>query len=139
MLAVLNRLKDNDTKQTLGHFLLYDGIKKPFQCKSLELPDRDNQRSISRIPSGWYNCELRWSKKFSWHFHVTDVKDRSWILIHIGNRYDQIRGCILLGNDYVDINGDGHLDVTSSGKTIRKLLKIAPNNFKLLINDLDNK
>lgn len=137
MIAVLNRLIDNDHKQSLGHFTLYDGINNVFNCKSLELPDKGNKRNISRIPSGWYNCELRWSQKFKWHFHVTDVQDRSWILIHIGNTYKEIRGCILLGSNFVDINNDGHLDVTSSGSTIKKLLKVEPKKFKLLINDLD--
>lgn len=137
MIAVINRLKDNDSKQTLGHFILYDGIKKVFECKSLELPDRDNQRSVSRIKAKIYKVELRWSKKYGWHFHVKDVEGRSWILIHFGNYYTDIRGCILLGNSFVDINSDGHLDVTSSKNTIRKLLKIAPKKFNLLINDLD--
>ncbi|WP_299129390.1 DUF5675 family protein [uncultured Winogradskyella sp.] len=135
--GVLNRLYDNDHKQTLGHFILYDGINIIFECKSLELPNRNNQRNISRINAKWYQCELRYSKKYSWHFHVLDVEGRSWILIHFGNYYTDIRGCILLGNDYVDINGDGHLDVTSSRKTIRRLLEVAPKRFNLLINDLD--
>ena len=137
MEAVINRLKDNDEKQTLGHFIMYDGINMAFDCKSLELPDKGNQKSISRIPLGKYICELRWSSKFSWHFHVTDVDSRSWILIHIGNYYTQIRGCILLGSDFLDINKDGHLDVTSSGKTLKRLLKIAPKEFNLTIIDLD--
>jgi hypothetical protein len=138
MSAVINRLKDNDEKQTLGHFTLYNGINKVFECKSLELPDKGNKRNISRIPSGYYNCELRWSIKYGWHFHVTDVEQRSWILIHLGNYYTDIRGCIILGKNYIDINGDGHLDVTSSRKTMKKLLRVAPRKFKLLINDLDN-
>ena len=137
MEAVINRLKDNDHKQTLGHFLLYDGIDVALDCKSLELPDKGNKRDISRIPAGQYICKFRWSSKFGWHFHVTDVKDRSWILIHIGNYYTQIQGCILLGSNYYDINGDGHLDVTSSGKTLKRLLRIAPREFRLTINDLD--
>lgn len=137
MYAVLNRLVDGDHKQTLGHFILYEGINVKLECKSLELPDRGNKNSISRIPAKMYWCELRWSSKFQWHFHVTDVNGRSWILIHIGNYYTQIRGCILLGNDYYDINKDGHLDVTSSGKTLKKLLAIVPKRFKLYINDLD--
>jgi len=137
MKAVLNRLKDNDHKQSLGHFLLYDGISKVFESKSLELPDKSNQRDISRIPAGEYVCELRWSKKYGYHFHIKDVDGRSWILIHFGNYFTDIRGCILLGNDFVDINRDGHLDVTSSKKTIARLLKVAPQSFNLKIIDLD--
>jgi len=137
MIAVLNRLKDSDERQSLGHFILYDNEKIAFECKSLELPDRSNQRNISRIPSGRYRCVLRWSKKFSWHYHVEDVENRSWILIHFGNKYTDIRGCILLGNDFVDINKDGSLDVTSSKKTMNRLLDVAPKDFIMVINDLD--
>lgn len=137
MIAVLNRLNDNDHKQTLGHFLLYDGIENRFECKALELPDKGNQRRISRIMAGWYDCDLRWSQKYGWHFIIKNVEGRDWILIHFGNYYTQIKGCILLGNDFVDINGDGHLDVTSSRKTLKRLLKMAPRTFRLLINDLD--
>lgn len=138
MIAVLNRLKDNDVRQTLGHFILYDNENIAFECKSLELPDRENQRNISRIPQGKYRCILRWSKKFSWHYHVQDVESRLWILIHFGNYYTDIRGCILLGNDYWDINKDGSLDVTSSKKTMNRLLSVAPKDFEMVITDLDN-
>lgn len=137
MIAVINRLNDNDENQTLGHFLLYDNENLVFDCKSLELPDRSNQRNISRIPEGRYRCIVRWSKKFSWHYHVEDVDGRSWILIHFGNYYTDIRGCILLGNDFVDINKDGSLDVTSSKKTMKRLLDVAPKDFVMVINDLD--
>ena len=137
MIAVIHRLKDKDNKQSLGRFYLYDGVKDVFNCKSLELPDRSNNRNVSRIPSGKYICKLRWSKKYGWHFHVTNVKDRSWILIHFGNYYTDIRGCILLGNDFIDINRDGHLDVTSSKKTLSRLLKVAPQQFELNVIDLD--
>lgn len=137
MEAVINRLKDNDEKQTLGHFLLYDGIDLIFECKSLELPDKGNKNNISRIPAGKYICELRWSEKFSWHFHVKDVNQRTWILIHIGNYFTQIRGCILLGENYYDINKDGHLDVTSSGKTLKRLLAVTKREFTITITDLD--
>ncbi len=138
MEAVIHRLKDSDEKQSLGHFLMYDGIDLVFQCKSLELPDRGNKNNISRIPAGGYICELRWSKKYGWHFHVTDVEGRSWILIHVGNYYTQIRGCILLGASFTDINKDGHLDVTSSAKTLKRLLKVATKKFRLTIIDLDD-
>lgn len=136
--AVLNRLIDGDPKQTLGHFVGYKGIEKIFECKSLELPDKQNQNSISRIPPGWYKAVLRWSKKYGWHYHIQDVEGRLWILIHIGNYFTQIRGCILLGAGFSDINKDGHLDVYSSGKTLKRLLATMPREFDLLINDLDS-
>lgn len=137
MIAVLNRLKGSDAFQTLGHFVLYDGTEVLMQCKALELPDRNNARGISRIPPGVYDVEERWSKKYNWHFHVLDVEGRSWILIHHGNYYTQTEGCILVGKDFVDINGDGHLDVTDSRNTLINLQAKGREGFQLLVNDLD--
>lgn len=137
MIGVINRLKDNDAAQTLGHFILYNLFNVAMQCKVLELPDKENQRRISRIPAGWYTCVLRYSTTYGWHYILLDVKGRDYILIHFGNYKHNTQGCLLFGNDFVDINGDGHLDVTSSKKTMKKLLATAPKEFKLLINDLD--
>jgi hypothetical protein len=135
--AVINRLKDNDHAQTLGHWILYDDEKVIMNVKALELPDRDNKVRISRIRAGVYCCEKRWSKKYGWHYHVTDVEGRTWILIHVGNYKTDTTGCILLGSDFVDINGDGHLDITNSGNTMAQLNSLAPKTFTLVINDID--
>ena len=135
MKAVLVRLNDNDHKQTLGRFYLYDGIDQIFACRSLELPDEENQRNISRIPAGRYKVKKRKSDKFGEHFHVTEVPDRDYILIHPGNFYKQIRGCILLGQKFVDINNDGHLDVNMSRNIVNLLLEKSDNTFYLDILD----
>ncbi|WP_375587480.1 DUF5675 family protein [Flagellimonas aurea] len=135
--AVINRLPDNDETQTLGHFILYDGVKTVMDCKSLELPDRDNQRNISRVPSGKYNCTNRYSSKYGHHFLLNDVEGRSLILIHLGNYKTDTRGCILLGTRFSDIDKDGHLDVTNSRNTMARLLSFAPDGFTLHIHDLD--
>ena len=123
-------------KQTLGLLLLHDeSCKEIFSCYTLELPDKDNKKEISRIPCGDYKVVIRASKKYGPHFQVKNVKGRSFILIHAGNYFTQIRGCILVGSDVKDINGDGVLDVVSSGKTLKKLLELAPDGFDLTIID----
>lgn len=137
MYAVLNRLKDNDHAQTLGHFILYNDMDVAMQCKSLELPDLNNQIKVSRIPADIYLCQKRYSKKYGWHYIIKDVHGRTWILIHFGNYKDDTLGCILLGSDYVDINNDGHLDVTNSRNTMNLLNALAPDEFTLVINDID--
>ena len=38
-----------------------------------------------------------------------------------------------MGADVADINNDGYRDVTSSRKTLRKLLELAPEGFELEI------
>jgi hypothetical protein len=137
MYAVLNRLKDNDHAQTLGHFILYNDMDVAMQCKSLELPDLGNEVRKSRIPAGVYCCEKRYSPKYNWHYWVKDVAGRTWILIHVGNYKDDTTGCILLGQDFIDIDGDGHLDISASGKTMNLLRSMALDEFTLVINDID--
>lgn len=138
MKAVLHRLNDNTKIQSLGRLFLFDGLELPFKCVTLELPDKNNQRNISRIPAGTYKVVRRWSEKFKNHFHLLDVAGRSLILIHVGNYYTQIEGCILVGTRFTDIDKDGELDVVSSGYTMRRFLTIAPKEFELTIIDHDN-
>ncbi len=90
-----------------------------FTCKTLELADKNNQQNISCIPSGVYKVVWSFSPRFmKFTYEITGVKNRSGIRVHSGNFFTQINGCILLGNNLVDINGDKELDVINSQKTI---------------------
>lgn len=121
-------------KQTIGRAFVLDEEKfSLYDCYTLELPWKENERNISCIPDGEYQVEKRYSRKFGWHFHITDVEDRKWILIHAGNFYTDIRGCMLVGKDLKEINGDGIMDVTSSRDTMADLLGMLPKKFKLKI------
>jgi len=79
-----------------------------FDCKTFELPWRDNKKSISCIPSGEYKCMLRKSNRFGLTYWVTNVLNRSFILIHSGNYAGDfskgwktnVEGCILLGKEF---------------------------------------
>lgn len=132
MEATLERLHKTE-KQTLGILTLFKGGKEVFRCHTLELPWKDNKRQISCIPEGEYKVIPRESPKFKKHFHVLDVPGREYILIHPGNYYTQIRGCILPGDGLMDINNDEEQDVLNSRKTLNKLLELAPDGFKLCI------
>ena len=78
-------------------------------------------------------CKKRYSTKYKNHFHVLDVPNRSYILIHHGNYHKHTLGCILVGKTLTDINGDGYRDVTSSVATMNALNKVLPETFKLTI------
>lgn len=119
-----------DDYQTLGEFYFDD---HNFTGKTLELPDKNNERRVSRIPAGSYEVKKRESFKYGWHFHIQNVMDRDYILIHHGNYKTDILGCILVGRAHIDINRDGHLDVTSSKNTMDKLNEILPSEFFLTI------
>ena len=68
---------------------------------TLENPYLDNQRNISSIPSGQYKVRLRLARESATrdylHLLVQEVKDRSYILFHIGNTAKETRGCVLVG------------------------------------------
>lgn len=141
--AVLTRLND-DGVQTLGEFVLYDNRNETiFACKTLELPDKANRMRVSCIPPGNYECHPRISPKYGKHFRVwknkadgVDVPGRSYILIHPGNYHRHTLGCILIGQAHLDINSDGHRDVTSSKATMAMLNKVTGRRmFRMEIRD----
>tara|TARA_R100000655_G_scaffold40612_3_gene76402 strand:+ start:8236 stop:8649 length:414 start_codon:yes stop_codon:yes gene_type:complete len=132
--AVLIRL-NQDNKQSLGRFYLYNGLDEIFTCSTLELPFKENKRNISCIPTGRYLVNTRTSSKYGDHFILEDVPNRDFILIHTANYYSQLRGCIAVGEGFSDINKDDSLDVYSSKKTLQNLLKKAPEGFDLIILD----
>lgn len=76
-----------------------------FSCFTLELPWRDNQRSISCIPAGEYIVKTRQSPRFGLVFHVQNVEGRTYILFHSGNYAGDVHkgwkthseGCLLFG------------------------------------------
>lgn len=128
-LLTLTRNQD-DGVQTLGE-LEFSGMK----WNTLELSWKNNQRNISCIPKGTYNVTYTFSPKFmKFTYEIQKVPNRSGIRIHVGNYFNQIQGCILIGNGYRDINKDGRLDVinsTISIQAIEALLNKQP--FKLVI------
>ena len=125
---------------TKGELVLDGG----FKCLTLELPWKNNEKQLSCIPEGVYKVVRRHSKKYGWHLHITDVKDRSLILIHWGNYagsrnpntgYPDILGCVLVGLAYADLNGDGIPEITRSKDAFSALMKHAPDGFVLEVVD----
>lgn len=96
-----------------------------YRCKTLELPWKDNEKQISCIPEGKYPVKIRYSKKYGTHLHIQNVPNRDLILIHWGNFAGSknpksgtadIKGCILVGQTYGDISGDGIDEILESRK-----------------------
>lgn len=124
----LHRLSD-DGKQTLGELYVVEDNEIIFTTKTLELPYKDNKNQISCIPADTYTVVKRKTKdsKFRYeHLHILDVPNRKWVLVHAGNYYTDILGCILVGNQFKDINGDGLDDVLNSLLTLTVLLTYIP-------------
>ena len=131
---LITRIRQDDTTQTLGHLIVYDDVKKIFECNTLELPWKENKNRISCIPDGAYWVEKYNSAKFGSVFLFNNVKGRSMIEMHTGNYHTDILGCILPGAGLSDINQDGYLDVHTSRRTMEKLLELMPDKFTVKIN-----
>lgn len=120
--------------QTRGLLSVRENGEEVFSCVTVELPWCDNERRESCIPPGpegsskAYRLNPRSAEQsgnFDYpHIIVNGVPGRSYILFHRGNFYFQVLGCILPGQEWVDINGDGHPDVTNSTETLRRLREL---------------
>lgn len=138
---LIKRFKD-DGKQTQGLAILFDGDRQSLDFVTLEPPWLNNAIGKSCIPAGIYNVKPRWSPKYGNHFIIEGTSPREWVLFHVGNYIGSKNpktgtpdstGCILVGNAFVDLNRDGLLDISASGLTMQKLLKLAPEGFTLEI------
>jgi len=112
----------SDTYCTLGEMTLPCGYK----CHILELPWRNNKRSVSCIPAGTYKLNYRRSpivertSEFKFGYEVADVPGRSYIMIHPGNWPENTNGCLLPGQEPQDIGG--RLGVPSSRAVFTQLM-----------------
>ena len=90
-----------------------------FISYTLELAWNNNQKSISCVPRGVYDCKVRLAKDSASrnydHLILEDVPDRSYILFHRGNSAKDSKGCILTGM----MRGD---NVIYQSKTAHSLL-----------------
>ena len=104
-------------------------------CDTLENPWLDNQRNISCIPEGVYDVRLRLPRESGTrdyiHLLVKDVKDRDYILIHIGNTAKDTSGCILVGlgteQDVV------HNSTLAMDLLIKEIIHLGAENINLII------
>lgn len=111
------------TYSTLGFLTSYEADDGQYlELRTLELAWKKNRKSVSCIPAGSYKLKKRHTEKHGDHLIVQGVKNRTFILIHSGNFTRQIKGCILVGMDHVDIDHDNETDVTYSRKAMKKLM-----------------
>ena len=104
-------------------------------CDTLELPWKQNQRSISCIPAGEYDARLRLPRESATreyiHLLVKDVPNRSYILVHIGNTTADTKGCILVGQSRKQhFVGNSTL---AMDLLIKEILNLGGENIKLII------
>jgi len=77
---------------------IHNGEMSSFVCYTLELPWKENQRSISCVKGGDYEARMEFSPSFNRHLLSLENKHgREWIRFHAGNKPSHTRGCILVG------------------------------------------
>lgn len=102
---------------------------------TLELPDKQNQKNISCIPLGEYDCKVRYSPRFKrLTFHLQDVEGRTYILMHSANFAGEkekgwqshLNGCIALGKRRGKIKnkyGNSQRAVLTSRVAVREFME----------------
>jgi len=137
------RIKRPEGWQNMPQIIGSFQIKGQEICKTLELPWKNNARSISCIPLGTYNVtkeppipanDIHGRKERPyWHFRFHNVPGRSGVLIHKITYVSGLKGCVGTGFATKDLNGDGLPDMIRSGDALAELVKVLPDQFKLTI------
>jgi hypothetical protein len=125
-------IRDTLTEQSTMGKLFLNG--EQF-CDTLELPWKENQRSISCIPAGEYNARLRLPRESATreyvHLLIKDVPNRDYILVHIGNTTKDTKGCILVGQSRKQhFVGNSTLAMEL---LIKEIINLGGENIKLII------
>lgn len=117
---------ENTSTHTIG--VLRDADTQYEIARTLEDAWRDNKKSVSCIPEGEYTVVRHVSPKYGNCFMVSDVPNRDYILIHVGNYDTDTEGCILLG-----------LAVTTNLQNKRMITnsKIAVDKFNNFVKDVN--
>src|SRR3954466_1672613 len=68
-----------DNKCTSGYLAVNDQII----CYTVELPWKDNERSVSSIPEGTYGAKLRYDHSDLWRLELLNVPGRSNVQIYV--------------------------------------------------------
>jgi hypothetical protein len=113
--------------------------RKLYTCEDKWL---DNEPRISCIPKGRYLCQPHgWEPnspfKYKQVWQITNVPNRTAILIHAGNTHIDTLGCVLVG---LGLNLQGSDAVISQSRIAVDMLRkhIGPNSFWLTIKGKDD-
>lgn len=125
---------DEDNDQTLGVFVFESKTGEKIKLFTMELPWKNNARSVSSIPKGTYKVITTMSPRFKKDMWLlVDVPGRDGIRIHSANYARELNGCIALGMSKSDIDGDGNIDIVASRKAIDLAFEHLGESFELEI------
>jgi len=123
----LKLIRTSSSDQGTKGLLLING---EFFCYTLELPWDNNIPNYSCIPPGVYKLQRHMFRGRRRCYHLLNVPNRNWVLIHNGNLAGDTRkgyksnveGCILVGKYFGKLHGQDA--VLCSTPTLRKLITI---------------
>ena len=89
---------------------------------------------MSSIPTGEYKCVLEYSPRFKKDlWELKNVPNRSECKFHASNYWNQLNGCIALGDTAENIGRDFQLDVTNSGDTMDTFHRLLRNEKEIKV------
>ena len=100
MELLLERTEKTQT-YTAGSLYVVNELGKAYFCNTLEPSlHPTNHLRPKAIPAGRYDVAVTWSPRFKrWLPLLLHVPYREGIRIHAGNRVEDTRGCILVGQN----------------------------------------
>ena len=122
-LLIIRQFKNSKDNTVIGE--LY--INNVYQNYTLE-------NETKMIPEGTYIMEMNYSQRFKKVLPLLIVKGRTGIRIHAGNKSEDSRGCILVGNKR---NQENNM-VYNSRITLSKLMEELQNQNQLTITIKNN-
>lgn len=99
-------------KSIYGIISVRDGNQIVATWKTIE-------RKEKSFPDGTYDLKFEHSPRFNtslWELY--GIHGRAEIKIHAANYYYQLDGCIGIGGNFVNIDGDDEIDVSESKKAL---------------------
>jgi len=111
--------------------LIYN--RQPF-CVTLELPWKNNRRSVSCIPAGNYRAFLRLSgiRGRGYVYQLIGVRGRTAIQIHKGNTTNDILGCIITAEKYEPLGKKK--GVQQSRQAFKEFMRLAAGDKNIMVN-----
>ena len=140
MKTILINRDIRDQKQALGVCYIKDEKGQIiFKSESIERGWMNNQNMISCVPDGTYDVIREFSPHFKTElYELKGVPGRSECKFHTDNFARQLNGCIPLGSERKDLDGDGYYDVTNSSPTMERFHKALGGDLhaKVIINSI---
>ncbi len=103
-------------KAIYGILIVTDGNIVDYVCKTIE-------NAAKSFPAGKYPIKLEFSPRFkTMLWELCGISERSEIKIHAANYYQELDGCIGVGQSHQDIDGDGDIDISISKAALNEFM-----------------